>query len=263
MASMPLNFIDADRLDVVEVAVLQTPGNGVFHRFVDMLPADAEGDGNFLPGHASRPASKEPFVLSGQGTLAFRPGNTLHLDTAGRAFHPPHLVNEVHHDPPEWHKLEPSRFWHGVVTWTRSFAARTDTKSVSSGKNLDFNCRSHRILHPSYFSKDERLVTRDSIEDSLQLHPVDSGSVVMDFRKLIYNGTATGCDPILTLIRLGFVVLSSVGAHPRAQRMAPADGRSSKPDQFKHARQTTGLCCSDSRGAPFGRVGRLSLKLTH
>ena len=27
------------------------------------------------------------------------------------------------------------------------------------------------------------------------------------------------------MIKLGFVVLSSVGAHPRAQRMAPADDR--------------------------------------
>ena len=53
----------------------------------------------------------------------------------------------------------------------------------------------------------------------------------------------------MTWIRLGFVVLSSVGAHHRAQRMAPTDGRSSKPDQFKYTRQTPRLCCSDSQGA--------------
>ena len=67
--------------------------------------------------------------------------------------------------------------------------------------------------------------------------------------KLTYNGTSTGCDLTLTWIRLGFVVLSSVGAHHRAQRMAPTDGRSSKPDQFKYTRQTPRLCCSDSQGA--------------
>ena len=34
---------------------------------------------------------------------------------------------------------------------------------------------------PGYFSKHKRLVTRDAIEDSFQLHPVDPGSVVMAF----------------------------------------------------------------------------------
>jgi hypothetical protein len=34
------------------------------------------------------------------------------------------------------------------------------------------------------------------------------------------------------LIRVGFVVLSSVGAHPRAQRMAAADERTTEPGQF-------------------------------
>jgi len=38
------------------------------------------------------------------------------------------------------------------------------------------------------------------------------------------------------LIQVGFVVLSSVGAHPRAQRMAPTDERTTKPDQLVNAR---------------------------
>ena len=37
------------------------------------------------------------------------------------------------------------------------------------------------------------------------------------------------------LIGVGFVVLSSVGAHPRAQRMATTDERTTKPDQLVNA----------------------------
>ncbi len=40
------------------------------------------------------------------------------------------------------------------------------------------------------------------------------------------------------LIRVGFVVLSSVGAHPRAQRRAPADERTTEPDQLLNAQNT-------------------------
>ncbi|HJN07149.1 MAG TPA: hypothetical protein QF564_00540, partial [Pirellulaceae bacterium] len=40
------------------------------------------------------------------------------------------------------------------------------------------------------------------------------------------------------LIRVGFVVLSSVGAHPRAQRMATADERTTEPDQLLNAQNT-------------------------
>ena len=125
MAPVPLNFIDADGLDVIEVAVLQSPGNSVFHSFVDMLPTNTESGGNLFPRHATRPKGKEPFVLGGQGTLAFCPRNTLDLDAAGRAFHPSHVVNEIHHDSPQWNKLEPSWFWHGVVTGTQCDGVRS------------------------------------------------------------------------------------------------------------------------------------------
>ncbi len=46
--------------------------------------------------------------------------------------------------------------------------------------------------------------------------------------------------PLLTsVIQVGFVVLSSVGAHPWAQRMAPTDERTTKPVQLKHAQPTS------------------------
>merc|ERR1711964_173434 len=55
VAPMPLHLVDPDGLDIVQVAVLQTPRNSVFNGLVDTLPANAEGYGNFFPGHASRP----------------------------------------------------------------------------------------------------------------------------------------------------------------------------------------------------------------
>ncbi len=41
------------------------------------------------------------------------------------------------------------------------------------------------------------------------------------------------------LIRVGFVVLSSVGAHPRAQRMASTDERTTEPAQLLNANNKT------------------------
>ena len=79
------------------------------------------------------------------------------------------------------------------------------------------------------------LVFGHEIEDSFQLHPVASGSVLISLQTHLTRNRHRMRSHLDFLIRVGFVVLSSVGAHPRAQRMAPTDERATKPDQLVSA----------------------------
>lgn len=65
MTFVTLDLIETNRLNVVEVTVLQPPGHCMLGRFADMIPADAEGDDNVFSGHTSRPTGKKPFLLGG------------------------------------------------------------------------------------------------------------------------------------------------------------------------------------------------------
>lgn len=102
---VPWNFIHADRFDVLQATMLQSPRNCVFHGLIDVVPIDvvpahAESFRNFLPGPASRPASQEPLILGRQEALAFRPRDLLYFDPATNAWNAPHLVHEVDIIPP-------------------------------------------------------------------------------------------------------------------------------------------------------------------
>ena len=176
MPSLPLHFVNPNGCDALETSVSQTPGNSVFYRLIDLVPANVKRLRDFLPGHTFGPASKKPFIFCRYRTLAVSPRNMFDLDAASWAVHTPHAIQEIDGNAPKWHEFKSPRFRHGVITRTDSSAARTRTKSISSGKDLHFNCWSHRIFQPGYFSENKRLVTCHTIEDSFKLHPVDPGS---------------------------------------------------------------------------------------
>jgi hypothetical protein len=50
-----LNFIDADRVDLAEHAVLQSPGDDMFDRIEHLVPGSAKALGGFFPRKAARP----------------------------------------------------------------------------------------------------------------------------------------------------------------------------------------------------------------
>ncbi len=68
---------------------------------------------------------------------------------------------------------------------------------------------------------------------------MDSGSVVDKFTNLSVAELPQNASSLDFLFRVGFVVLTSVGAHPRAQLMAPTDERTTKPDQLVNAPHNT------------------------
>ena len=64
--SVPLHFIDAYRFNTAQISTRKPPGNSVFDRLVNMIPADAKGLGNLFPAHPSSPASQKPLVFGRQ-----------------------------------------------------------------------------------------------------------------------------------------------------------------------------------------------------
>ena len=79
---LPLNFVDANRLDAFQTAMLQTPRNRMFYLVVDMIPAHSKTYGHVLSAHPASPAGKKPLIRRRQLILAFRPQNTFHLHAA-------------------------------------------------------------------------------------------------------------------------------------------------------------------------------------
>jgi hypothetical protein len=92
----------------------------------------------------------------------------------------------------------------------------------------------------------EGVVFRHPIEDSFQLHPVDSGSAFDKRLNSSNTKSPQGAFSLDFLIRVGFVVLSSVAAHPRAQRMAATDERMTEAGPIQTPITNARLCCSDS-----------------
>ena len=67
-------FVDADGLDVGEVAVGESPVDGGPDGAIDGVPGGGEGVGDLLPGEALGPAGGGPGAGVGEAVLAGGPG---------------------------------------------------------------------------------------------------------------------------------------------------------------------------------------------
>jgi hypothetical protein len=148
----------------------QAPRDGVPDRFANVLPGRVEDGGDLLPREPSRPAGEKPLIALGQPALATRPRNLFHDHAASRAIDPPHGVHEHHGDLPQRHKFEPP-LGEAVVAGPPPAAARTDGAAIGPRRDRHFDRQMRRVLLPPRLAVDERLVTFDPVEDSLQLHP--------------------------------------------------------------------------------------------
>ena len=102
-------LVDADGLDVREVAVREAPVDRHAHGPIDGVPGRGERRGDLLPRQALGPPGEEPGVGVGQSVLAGGPRNGLDLDAAARAGHAAHRVEEDHRDVPQGHEVEAPR----------------------------------------------------------------------------------------------------------------------------------------------------------
>ena len=109
VAPTPQDFIDADRPDPLEIAVLQTPADGHLDRSEHALPRRLERLRYLGPAHPFRPAGEEPGVRGRRLVLAAAPGHRLDYHAARGAVDPAHGVHEKHRDPPQRNELETTR----------------------------------------------------------------------------------------------------------------------------------------------------------
>src|ERR1039457_3486804 len=190
--AMPLDLIDADGLDPIELPIEDTPENREFHRLEHGSPTGVEDAGDFVPGEAFGPLGQEPAVSGGLVAFFDRPWHTLHRHSATRAVHSPHRVDEEHGDLPQRHELETPL---GQVIVNRSLAATagTDWSAVGPGPDRNLDRSIGRAAGHFGLFVHEGLERFDQIEDSFQLHPVLApGEMVVSITPSL-PGNRAGC----------------------------------------------------------------------
>ena len=166
-------FVDADGLDVGEVAVGESPVDGGPDGPIDGIPGGGEGVGDLLPGEALGPAGEEPGAGVGEAVLAGGPGDSLDLDAAARAVDAAHSVTEDDGDLPEGHEVE-AAWRQGVVAGRGTSALRAPGPGPDARAHADLEgqARGVRVLEQAHGVIDERRVLLNPIQDGLDLHPV-------------------------------------------------------------------------------------------
>ena len=166
-------FVDADGLDVGEVAVGESPVDGGPDGAIDGVPGGGEGVGDLLPGEVLGPTGEEPGAGVGEAVVAGGPGDGLDLDAAARAVDAAHGVAEDDGDLPERHEVE-AAWRQNVVAGRGAPALRAPGPGPDAGPDADLEgqARGVWVLEQPNGVIDERRVLLDPIQDSLELHPV-------------------------------------------------------------------------------------------
>ncbi|MEI9977149.1 MAG: hypothetical protein WDO73_36905 [Ignavibacteriota bacterium] len=128
MAFGVLDFIDANRIDLTESAVLQSKRDDMFDGVEHLVPGGAERLGRFLPRKPARPAGQKQHVGIGQLMLAVAPG--YFLDDHGFAtvaIDAPHRIQQEYQKPPEWDEFV-TPFRELIVTRRRLMATGTNRR---------------------------------------------------------------------------------------------------------------------------------------
>ena len=147
VALLPRQFIDADRVDAIEAAMLEAPANGVLDAAEDGVPARAKPPCALHPREHARPARDEPHERVGRVRLARRPRHQLDHDAAAEAVDPTHRVHQRHGQAPERHEREVAGVEH-VVAWPLLEADRAESSRPLARLNLNMNGRAGARASP-------------------------------------------------------------------------------------------------------------------
>ena len=169
VASMPLDLIDTDRFDTVEISVIQAPLDDIVNSSEDGLPTGTESLGDIGPSEQACPLREEQGVGSCQRRLALCPRDALDPDAALGAIDAPHGVDEDDGNGPQRHEVEASRC-AGVVAWASASAARTNGSSVGPRSDLDLKDQLLAVGAQNDLFVDERRKLVESVEYSLDQH---------------------------------------------------------------------------------------------
>src|SRR6516225_1822214 len=171
MALAPGHLIDPQGSDPGQLAVLQTPLHHPLHRVKDLFPRGVKDGGHLAPRKASRPETQELHIGRRQSVLARCPGHRLYFYPTALAVHPAQGINEEHCDPPQGHKLKiPSR--QRVIAGACPLTPRADRTGVGARTYAHPQTRPLTVPSPFHLFIDKRFVLLNSIQNTLQLHPV-------------------------------------------------------------------------------------------
>lgn len=79
MALVPLDLIDANSPDIIQIHMLTAPLDGHLDRAEHILPARVKQLSDLFPAHPLRPPGQEPSIGSGESMFAFRPWKLFHF----------------------------------------------------------------------------------------------------------------------------------------------------------------------------------------
>jgi len=135
--------VDPNRLNVLQLPMVQTPRNRVFYRPIHGVPFRPKRRRHPLPRKPLGPPSQKPAVRDRELVLAVAPGNLLHLHPTLGAVHPTHRIKEEDRDPPEGHVLE-LPLCQAIVARPDMAAARADGSPVLARLDLHFDRQTRR-----------------------------------------------------------------------------------------------------------------------
>ena len=169
--SVPLDLVDAHRLDAAQIDVVASPQHRHLHGAKDARPTGLKSFGNLLPAQALGPSRQEPGERRRQVVLALRPRNGLDVDSASPTVGSAPGVDEEDLDPPQGDKLVPARLT-GIVAGATLPAAGTEGPAVGARTKSDFQDDLSELFREADRGVDEARLLFELVQDSLQLHPV-------------------------------------------------------------------------------------------
>lgn len=104
-----LNLIHANGANRSQDAMLQPPGNQIFHRIAHLIPGSAKLLGGFLPGEFARPMPQKMHVNPGRGVFPHPPRHFLDHHPALLAIDTSHAIDQKNQIPPKSDELKPPR----------------------------------------------------------------------------------------------------------------------------------------------------------
>lgn len=166
LALAPMDFVDANGLDVGQLAMGQPPFDGPFDGAIDRLPAGAEDAGGIPPGEASSPGGEEAHHGDGDRALAMAPGDKLDDHTVLGTLDPAGGEEEEDGDGPQGHK-GPSPLGQTVIS--RTGLATGGALGPDAGMGLDRNLNelAARFADQLDVAEDEAGETLNPVQDLL------------------------------------------------------------------------------------------------
>lgn len=180
MSSLPLDLIESDGGDSIQIHVCPSPFNRHFHGTEDRIPTRTENLGHVRPAQQLRPSRKIPLIGRRHMILSIGPRYLFDNDATPRAFDSPHGVKEKDRNSPQRNKLEAAS-WQCVVTRHPNTTTRTNGVPVGPCMDINYENRSLFDIDNLHTRVIKSLMLLDPIQDSLDLHSVLSswGDVVL------------------------------------------------------------------------------------